>query len=174
MNVICISGKAQHGKDTTAVIAKKILEENGKRVLITHYADLLKFLCKEYFGWNGIKDEAGRETLQRVGTDIVRNRAPDFWVEFVVKFLSVFEDEWDFVLIPDTRFPNEVDMMREMFGATHLRVLRPDYVSPLTVEQQNHPSETALDDYIPDYYLTNRGNLAELATSIETWLRDLL
>lgn len=59
--VICISGKAQHGKDTTATILKAALEGRNNKVLIFHYADLLKYLCKEYFGWNGEKDELNKE-----------------------------------------------------------------------------------------------------------------
>ena len=44
--VICISAKAQHGKDTTATILKSALEERGNEVLIFHYADLLKYYYK--------------------------------------------------------------------------------------------------------------------------------
>ena len=62
--VITISGKARSGKDTTALLLKEALEKKGYRVLITHYADLLKFVCKEYFGWNGEKDEEGRTLIQ--------------------------------------------------------------------------------------------------------------
>ena len=59
MKVICISGKAQHGKDTTAAILKELLEADGKSVKIAHFADLLKFICKTYFDWDGQKDERG-------------------------------------------------------------------------------------------------------------------
>ena len=70
--IICISGKAQHGKDTTATILSAALEDRGNKVLTFHYADLLKYLCRQYFNWNGEKDEAGRTLLQHVGTDVVR------------------------------------------------------------------------------------------------------
>ena len=43
MKVICISGKAQHGKDTTAGILKDQLESDGYRVLIAHYADSVSY-----------------------------------------------------------------------------------------------------------------------------------
>ena len=48
MKVICISGKAQHGKDTVAKLIAQILEGYGNRVLITHFGDLLKYICKIY------------------------------------------------------------------------------------------------------------------------------
>jgi len=174
MKVICISGKAQHGKDTTASILKDSLEARGDKVLITHYADLLKYICKSYFGWDGNKDEQGRRILQYVGTDVIRQKKPDYWVDFVSDFLNLFDDEWDWVLLPDTRFPNEVDAMRERFNAIHLRVVRPGFESPLTEEQQNHPSETALDEYFPDYYIENSGYYGELTETVNTWIKETI
>lgn len=51
MKVICISGKAQNGKDTTAGFMKEILEARGNRVLIAHFGDLVKYICKTFFDW---------------------------------------------------------------------------------------------------------------------------
>jgi len=47
MKVITFSGKAQHGKDTTAKYVKETLQSCGKRVVILHFADYLKYVCKE-------------------------------------------------------------------------------------------------------------------------------
>lgn len=105
MKVVCISGKAQHGKDTTAGMMKTALESMGHTVLIAHYGDLVKYVCRTFFGWNGEKDAYGRSLLQKVGTDIVREQRPNYWVDFVKDMLSMFPNEWDFVLIPDSRFP---------------------------------------------------------------------
>lgn len=174
MKVICISGKAQHGKDTTAALIKDYLDSQGKRVLITHYGDLVKYICRTFFEWDGNKDERGRHILQYVGTDIVRNKYPNYWVDFIIGFLEIFNNEWDYVLIPDTRFPNEVDMMKNKFGAEHIRVVRPYFVSPLTTEQQNHPSEVALDDYIPDCFLENSGDIDALKETVNTWIKETI
>lgn len=174
MKVFCISGKAQHGKDTTAAFFKDALEADGYSVLIVHYGDLLKYVCKTFFGWNGEKDEYGRSLLQRVGTDIIRNKNPDYWVGFVRDMLMFFDGEWDYVLIPDCRFPNEVDEMKKTgMDVVHLRVFRQGFVSPLTPEQQAHPSETALDNTIPDYYINNFGTLNDLRNTISAWLADV-
>lgn len=160
MKVICISGKAQHGKDTTAGYLKEFLEERGKKVLIAHYGDLVKYVCKTFFGWDGQKDEKGRTLLQYVGTDQIRTQEPDYWVQFIESILSMFPNEWDYVLIPDCRFPNEIEYLRDFrHDVTHIRVLRQNFVSPLTEEQQRHPSETALDGYSYDYLLYNDRDL---------------
>lgn len=159
MRVIAISGHAQNGKDTCAKMFEKLLTAENKKVRIIHYADLLKFICKQYFDWDGNKDDAGRTLLQYVGTDVVRKQDPDFWVNFVFQFLTLFHDEWDYVIIPDARFPNEVSGGKDgkTFNIVHVRVKRTskDFVSPLTIEQQNHPSETALDNVTPDFLIEN-------------------
>ena len=93
--ILC-SGRARHGKDTSAEIIKDNLETRGYRVLVTHYADLLKFICKNFFGWNGEKDEAGRTLLQQVGTNCIREQDPDYWVDFVANLIRMFPDTQDF------------------------------------------------------------------------------
>lgn len=131
MKVVCISGKAQHGKDTTAGMMKTALESMGHTVLIAHYGDLVKYVCRTFFGWNGEKDAYGRSLLQKVGTDIVREQRPNYWVDFVKDMLSMFPNEWDFVLIPDSRFPNEIDGLKQAgFNVIHLRVRRENFESP--------------------------------------------
>ena len=174
MKVICISAKAQHGKDTVANFMKECLEAKGKRVLVTHYADLVKYVCKTFFDWDGQKDEKGRTLLQYVGTDIVREKESDYWVGFIADMLYFFEDRWDYVLIPDTRFPNEINYLKDTgFDVLYIRVIRENFESPLTEEQQKHPSETALDEYEADVLLYNDSTLENLKFSVER-LTDVL
>lgn len=154
VKVINISGKAMHGKDTTAQYLKEYLESHNKKVVIIHFADYLKFICRTYLGWNGEKDEAGRTLLQQIGTEKVRKQNPYFWVEQVRRLLDIFRDDWDYAIIPDTRFPDE--LFDVCYDALHIRVKRLGFESPLTKEQQNHPSECALDKYTPDICIQNR------------------
>lgn len=157
MKVICISGKARHGKDTAAVFMKNYLEEKHKRVLIVHYGDLVKHVCRTFFDWNGKKDNAGRSLLQFVGTDAIRKKQPNYWVQFICDMLEFFENEWDYVLIPDCRFPNEYEELKQKGFDTYLiRIIRDNYDNELSPKQQEHVSETALDQYSFDYVIHNR------------------
>lgn len=175
MKVILISGHAQNGKDTTASMLMEKLTADGYKVLITHYADLLKYICKAFFGWDGNKDERGRTLLQYVGTDVIRKKAPDFWVDFISRILSYFDGDWDYVIIPDTRFPNEINRLKtDGFDVIHLRIVRSGFPSPLTPEQQRHPSETALDNTKPDYYIYNNSSLENLNSKIIEWVKENL
>lgn len=172
--IVCIGGKAQNGKDTTAGFLKEHLESLGKKVLIAHQADLLKNMARDMFGWDGKKDEKGRHLLQYLGTDVIRKRDPDFWVDHLVRSFSALDDVWDVVLVPDTRFPNEIEKFKEAgFETTYIRIHRPNFKSPLTEEQQKHKSEIALDDYKFDMLVYNDGTLEDLkkqTASLAEWL----
>ena len=181
--IILISAKAQNGKDTVAELAKEELELRGKKVLICHYADLLKYICKTFFNWNGVKDDTGRTILQHVGTDIIREQQlkHDYWVDFIIDMLWMFYDEWDYILIPDCRFPNEVERMKEEFNGSWnhystvqaIRVNRPNFDSGLTQEQLNHSSECALDGYEFDHYIDNNGTLDDLKLKVKDLLDNM-
>lgn len=162
-NFICISGKAQNGKDTSAEIFKNELIIRGHSVLVIHQADLLKYICKAFFNWNGEKDEAGRTLLQQVGTNVIRKVEPDFWVDFIAKVTGFFKDTWDYIIVPDTRFPNELEKLKANdANIFHVRVIREGFKSPLTEEQQRHPSETALDGIESDFTLINDKGIDDL------------
>ena len=171
MKVICISAKARHGKDTAAESLKYYLESKGQRVLITHFADLLKFICTKFFHWNGLKDEAGRTLLQFIGTDVVGKKNPAYWAEFVVSVLKLFENEWDYVLIPDCRYPIEVETVGKAFETHILRVERPNFDNGLTDAQKQHPSEVDMDTYAFDAILYNDGTLDDFIKKVE-WFAD--
>lgn len=159
MRIIIISAKARGGKDFTANLIKDKLEQKGNKVLIAHYGDLLKYICTTFFKWNGEKDDIGRTLLQHIGTDVVRKQNPDYWVEFIIGILKLFPNEWDYVLIPDARFPNENNKLKEQgFEVVTLRVVRLNFDNGLTEEQKNHESETALDNYKFDFLVVNNGD----------------
>ncbi len=174
MKICCISAKAQHGKDTAAKLIKERLEYKGQRVLITHYADLLKFICVKFFGWNEVKDEAGRTLLQYIGTDVVGAKNPAFWAEFIVSILNMFEGTWDYVLIPDCRYPIEVETMKKHFDTLVLRIERPDFDNGLTETQKQHASEVKMDNYNFDEVLFNSGTLESFRDKLNSFVDNYL
>lgn len=174
MKIICIAGKARHGKDTAANYLKKKLENLKYRVLVIHYADLLKHICKNIFGWNGVKDEKGRQLLQYVGTDVVREQRPNYWVNFVISILDMFYENWDYVLIPDCRFPNEINTLKDDgFDTYSVNIIRDDFANNLTQEQQAHESETSMDNFEFDFTIHNR-KMDEFYKQLNCLLEELL
>lgn len=166
MKVILISGKAQSGKDTFARLFKEHVEPyeelENKRVLILKYGDILKFVCKKCFGWNGEKDESGRTLLQYVGTDLIRENNPDTFVNCLIEIAKGLENKYDYLLVPDVRFRNEIEQwMGSGLDYVTVRINRLNedntpYENNLTQEQKRHISETELDNYIFDYVIYNR------------------
>lgn len=161
MKIILISGKAEAGKTTAAKFLKEELESRGERVAITPYGRLVKDLCNMLYGWNGQKDEAGRQLLQHFGTGVIRKQAPNYWVDHIIDLSFMLYDEFDTFIIDDCRFPNEVerwkyftdfikndkDYSSRSYDIYWLRIERPRYENHLTPEQRQHPSEIALDGY---------------------------
>lgn len=152
--IILISGKARSGKDTTADFIREQLENRGLSVLKINYADYLKFVCSKYLGCSQEKNQATRNMWQYIGTDVIRANDPDFLVRTVVDLVKALEPAglFDVVIVPDLRFPNEVDYWQQRgYEVDTIRVIRKDYESELTASQKAHPSETSLDDYSFDY-----------------------
>lgn len=165
MNIVTISGAAQNGKDTFAEMLKNCLENSfRKKVLIIHFADFLKFAAKQWYGWNGQKDEKGRSLLQYLGTDVVRKNNEGCWVNMVREFLLGLGNTVDYAIIPDARFPNEIDSFRDrsdINSVTTINVIRDNFDNGLTAAQKQHLSETALQDYVFDFTVHNTGTLLD-------------
>lgn len=172
MRVILISGQAQHGKDTFGKMLEVELRTLGFSTQIIHFADALKFVCKEYFGWDGNKDERGRFLLQHVGTEIVRAKDEHFWTDFVARLIKIFNR--DFIIIPDWRFIEEYNKISEQFDVTTVRIERyltyneeeqvPYVNEAMTPTQLAHRSEVELNNWTCDYVVINT-TLGELSLS---------
>ena len=177
--IIPIIGKAQNGKDTFARYLKEELEKDGKEVLTIKYGDYLKFICKEYFEWNGEKDEKGRNLLQYIGTDLCRSNNENVWVAVVCELVKGFGNRFNYVLIPDTRFENEVYYWdKNEFSTFPVKVVRKnedgsEFHNGLTSEQKRHPSETSLDNFKP-FYIIEACSLEQLKESAEVIASEII
>lgn len=172
MKCITISGKAGHGKDTFAKNLKKDLEAQGLRVFIFHYADYIKMLAKEIYGWNGEKDEKGRSILQNLG-DKLRSKNKRIIIDELIKILKLVEDDFDIAIIPDARLPLEIEVLKEIWHTISIHVNRINYVNILTSEQKKHLTETALDNYKYDLsYDIEEGDFRSHYLDVMKLLRD--
>lgn len=167
--VIGISGKAQHGKDTVTdciadtVRTLAVLMDGmiGSPAYLSvrriGFADAVKDEAKSQ-GWNGLKDEAGRSMLQKIGS-VRRVEDPDYWVKKCFEKIVQEDQRNTLWIVPDVRYKNEADYIRDQ-GGVIWRVNRVGigggpFVNGLTIEQQAHPSETDLDNYEFDAVFMN-------------------
>lgn len=135
--VIGIGNKARHGKDRLASLIIDMVE--GARRY--SFADDLKAYARVL----GMKGKDG-PLLQALGTDVFRRLDPDVWVRCL--YWKIAEDRPRVAVLPDMRFPNEMQMVKDL-GGTTVRVVRLNedmsvYQAP--DRDPNHASETALDD----------------------------
>jgi hypothetical protein len=165
--IILFSGKAESGKSTAAGITKSRIESTGYKVAKLAYGDYVKETARMLFSWNGQKDEAGRTLLQWWGTEVVRAKQPNFWVDTVIRLCSILGDMYDYILVDDARYENEITRWRG--DVTTVRVERPGHENRLTPEQRAHISETSLDEYPFDVRLS-----ASTRTELEAQVAERL
>lgn len=96
-----------------------------------------------------------REFLQTLGTNALRDQLhEDVWINALFSDFNG-SDTW---LITDVRFPNEAEAIKKKGGI----VIRVDR----GLSTDEHPSETALDDYEFDYIIPNKGDKTQLLEEV--------
>lgn len=151
IHVLGLSGKAGSGKD---YIASNYLKPRGwlPFSLAWHFKIWIvgKRLATHYEVFHS-KPPHIRKLLQEEGTEFGRDVYGDtIWLDTAYAWMTLFHNQWGVskFVIPDVRFPNEVEYLQSR-GAAVCRVLAPERIrnSSLTTEARLHISETALDDY---------------------------
>jgi len=103
--------------------------------------------------------EKDPEILQFWGTNYRRRHCdPQYWVNLTIeKTKSIAENLQDgYILIPDTRFKNEVEALR-LNGGYYIKVVRTNIDGSQYIADDrdpNHPSEAELENYPADVTLT--------------------
>ena len=103
-----------------------------------------------------------RLILQKFGTEACRHGIADnIWIAALEKRIHGYDD----VVITDCRFPNEIDFIRSA-GGVLIRVKRGDDPSPEELSNM-HISETAWNNYDPDFVIHNEGTKDDLKENIK-------
>lgn len=178
--IIGLSGYAQVGKDT---VANYLVEKYGF-VKVSFADPIREALYKlnpyvrigdmpptslatavDHMGWEEVKvfSSDTRELLQRMGTEVGREMfGKDFWVNQGL----LRAREHSNVVFADTRFRNEAEAIRANGGQVW-RINKPGH-KPVN----DHPSETALDEYRFDWHLPNYAGIEELHELVDRILQS--
>lgn len=172
MKIYLVAGKAGSGKGEVANIIKNYYSSFGKKVLITEFSKYLKMYAKEVLDWH--EDEPKpRRFLQDIGVTIRENMEnPLMLINRLMEDLKVYELYFDIVVISDVRFPNEIEEFKKKYqnDCTSIYVINQFEPSKLTVKEQTHITETALEDYNKfDLTITN-DNLQTLESKVISYL----
>jgi hypothetical protein len=173
--IILISGKARSGKDEFAKLALEYLSAKypslkAKRLA---FGDWVKYVCAQYFDCTYERNSHNRTQWQQIGTERGRFNHEDIWVNMTIELVKGIFSDYDFIFIPDVRFPNECERWEEEdFDIIKIRIKRENFDNGLTEEQKNHASETSLDNYWFDVIIDNNSTLEayndEVVRCIET------
>jgi hypothetical protein len=164
VDAIGVSGKKGSGKTTLTRLA--LIKQGYIPIpLARHFkVDMVAkdgAPAAEVFGAAETKSATTRDALQKRGTELGRNvYGEDVWLrhleahilDFVAHGITRF-------VIPDVRFPNEVEYVQQALGGKVYRIIGRGVQSG-----DAHPSETALDGYDGfDAVIDNRPENAERA-----------
>lgn len=180
MQILMISGKSGHGKDTFSTLLKEQLELLNKKVLIIHFGDPVKDALTRYYNWDGKKDMDGRALLQYLGTEVMRNKFPTYWADIIAKFLAATAAERDYAIIADWRFINEFETICQYNNDVKtIRINRfdnndkPYYNNTMRLSQLTHISECELDDFNFEYIIENHDTIDTLKDSAITLIKEI-
>ena len=157
--IFLFTGKARHGKDTAAGFLKDCFEKDGKKVIFSQYAKYIKFYCKEMYGWDGREETKPRELLQKLGTEVIRNKLDkaEMFIQRQVDDIEIYSYFYDAIMVSDIRLPREIEGLKEKYKkVVVINIFRPNFESELSSEQKKHITETAMDNYTDyDYKIIN-------------------
>ncbi len=91
-----------------------------------------------------------RIALQEIGTDVMREWQPDFWVWNLEQRL--FQEDAEIVIVSDVRFINEAEFIKNR-GGIIIKIVRPGLKKPAITA--NHLSETSLVNIEADFWVVN-------------------
>ena len=145
-NLIGIAGFARTGKDSLASILAHLLEGQSHRCKITSFAYYLKkdidsFLQSRLnisaFTEDPKEKEIIRPLLVCWGTKIIRDKIDsEYWIRKMHNVRAVHRSQGIRTIIPDVRFPNEVEWVHSLGGATIY--IERENVNPINQDEEEY------------------------------------
>jgi len=150
--IFLFGGRMFSGKSTVAYALQDILKPYSPHinsVIVASFADAVKKIAMEAFGWDGIKDKKGRRLLQVIGTEAGRAYNENIWAEKAyLNYLKNVKEKPNYLIFDDWRFPNEYEIWLdkpEVINIYKIRCFRKEQ------KYSNHASEISLP-ISPEYY----------------------
>lgn len=156
MRIFLVAGSAGSGKGEVAKLIKEYYIYKLESCVVTEYSKYLKRFAQELTDWDGNSNTKPRKYLQELG-DKIRGIDNKYFINNMLNDLKVYETLTDNLVIADVRMPGEIEDIKLNYDNTYaIYVVNQFGKSNLTLEEQIHITETALDDYEEfDYVLVN-------------------
>jgi len=175
--VFIVNGYPGSGKDTFA----KFIEEEFKyepTKLDVHFENIstveyIKKAAKDYFGWNGEKDEKGRRLLADLKDASRRYNEGPFMVacqQRSINYTTVFlKRPLLFVSVIHTREPEEIQIFKDHFGdICHTVFIKRE----IEQELSNH-ADRNVEGYKYDYTINNNSDIKAFKKKCGKFINNL-
>ncbi|MBQ7140992.1 MAG: hypothetical protein IJO32_05760 [Bacilli bacterium] len=170
--IYLISGKARSGKNLVSnIIFNEYQNKKCKKLSFAYY---LKQYVKDISSWDGSDDTKPRDLLQKVGIDLLKNKINNnFLINRICEDIEVYSYFYDIIIITDVRLLDEIETIKNKYkNVISIRVNR-NNDNNLTFEQQNHITETDLDNYDKfDYIIENTEDYNKLIIDTKKILEE--
>ncbi len=174
MKIFLVAGKAGSGKNEVAKFIKEYFIYQKEETVVTSFSKYIKQFTMEVGDWDGTEATKPRALMQKIG-DQVRSINPDFLVDNMIKDMDFYNLVAQNVVVSDVRMPNEIEKIRDAFDEVYaIYVINQFGTSKLSVEEQSHITETALEDYMDfDYTIINDTDLNVLHDKVFKILEEI-
>lgn len=163
MKIYIIGGKAKSGKNTFGKFLREELKEYGYNPCVMHLTEPLYSYAKNYFEWDEYQDEKPREFLQKMGTEIIKEKLnkPFFLLDRLSEDIEILSNFFDTFIITDARLKIEFEELKKRYeDVVSIKIEREHYDDELTLSEREHVTETEIDTIENfDYKVVNKGIL---------------
>ena len=173
MKIFLIAGKSGSGKGEIAKLIQEYYIYKLENCVITEYSKPLKNMAQELTEWDGNTNTKPRGYLQELG-DKIRNVDSKYFTNYMLNNLRIYENLTDNVIIDDVRFPLEIEEIKLNYDEVYAIYVENQFSeSHLSIEEQSHITETALESYSDFDYTIANDDLASLKDKIFKILEEL-
>jgi len=156
MRIFLVAGKAGSGKGEVARLIKEYYIYKLESCVITEYSKYLKKFATELTEWDGNPNMKPRKYLQELG-DKIRKMDSKYFINNMIEDLNIYKELTNNLVVSDVRYPDEIEDIKLNYDNVYAIYVENQFSpSKLSIEEQSHITETALENYNEfDYVLAN-------------------
>ena len=167
MKIFVVGGKSGSGKGEVAKMIEEFYIYKLKKCAVTEFSKYLKLFAKELTDWDGVSQKKPRDFLQQFGSKI-REYDKYFFTKRMIEDVNIYELAGiEVLIIADARMPEEIEELKENYDEVYsIYVVNQFAQSKLTIEQQAHITENALENYNEFDWTIANDNLEQLKNKV--------
>lgn len=171
MRIFLVAWLSGSGKGVVSNLIKEYYIYKLESCAITGFTKYLKNFAKELSDWDGSESTKPRKYLQELG-DKVRSIDSKYLINNMIQDINIYKEYVDNLVISDVRLPEEIDDLKLNCDNVYAIYVENQFsASKLSVDEQSHITETALENYDDfDINIINDGSIDDLKEKVFKFL----